>query len=173
MTTYQSLAPMTEEKAKFGYIQLTKSLKTYLYTFYRVVVCSSVLGGGDGQVLMLLQKFVSKNQTQNCLLGISAEEVLVIDAVTRETIDRYPFSQIRKWQVLHSFFSIFLQDHKEEYLTVEAETVSKVLFTHIHHALRVCNISYLSFFHLLPSSLSLRPAHHLFRSCQCFRNGSE
>jgi hypothetical protein len=118
MTTYQSLAPMTEEKAKFGYIQLTKSLKTYLYTFFRVV------------------KFVSKNQTQNCLLGISADTVLVIDAVTRETIDRHPFSQIRKWQVLHSFFSIFLPDHKEEYLTVEAETVSKVLFTHIHHALR-------------------------------------
>jgi hypothetical protein len=39
MSTYQSLAPMSEEKAKFGYIQLTKSLKTYLYTFFRVVVC--------------------------------------------------------------------------------------------------------------------------------------
>jgi hypothetical protein len=73
-------------------------------------------------------------------LGISADTILVIDAVTRETIDRHPFTHIRKWQVLHSFFSIFLQDHKEEYLTVEAETVSKVLFTHIHHALRVCNI---------------------------------
>ena len=39
MATYQRLAPMSEEKAKFGYIQLTKSLKTYLYTFFRVVVC--------------------------------------------------------------------------------------------------------------------------------------
>lgn len=118
MATHQKLAPMSEEKAKMGYIQLTKSLKTYLYTFFRVV------------------KFVSKNQTQNCLLGISADEVLVIDAVTRETIDRHPFKEIRKWQVLHSFFSIFLQDQKDEYLSVEAETISKVLFTHIHHALR-------------------------------------
>jgi hypothetical protein len=118
MTTYQRLGGMTEEKAKFGYIQLTKSLKTYLYTFFRV------------------KKFISKNQTQNCLMGISADTVLVIDAVTRQTIDRHPFTQVRKWQVLHSFFSLFLQDHKEEYLTLEAETVSKVLFTHIHHALR-------------------------------------
>lgn len=38
MATYQTLAGMTEEKAKFGYIQLTKSLKSYLYTFFRVVV---------------------------------------------------------------------------------------------------------------------------------------
>lgn len=119
MTTYQKLAGMNEEKAKFGYIQLTKSLKSYLYTFFRVV------------------RFVSsKNQTQNCLLGISADTVLVIDVVTRETIDRHPFTHIRKWQVLHSFFSLYLQDHKEEYLTVEAETISQVLFTHIHHALR-------------------------------------
>lgn len=119
MVTYQRLAGMTEEKAKFGYIQLTKSLKSYLYTFFRVV------------------KFISKNQTQNCLLGISADTVLVIDAVTRETIDRHPFTHIRKWQVLHSFFSLYLQDnHKEEYLTIEAETLSQVLFTHIHYALR-------------------------------------
>lgn len=88
------------------------------------------------KTLTYRQKFVSKNQTQNCLLGISADTVLVIDAVTRETIDRHPFTQIRKWQVLHSFFSLYLQDHKEEYLTIEAETVSQVLFTHIHHALR-------------------------------------
>lgn len=118
MATYQRLIGMTEEKAKFGYIQLTKSLKTYLYTFFRVV------------------KFVTKNQTRNCLLGISADTVLVIDAVTRETIERHPFTQIKKWQVLHSYFSLFLQESKEEYLTVEAETISKVLFTHIHHALR-------------------------------------
>lgn len=118
MTTYQRLVGMTEEKAKFGYIQLTKSLKTYLYTFFSVV------------------KFVAKNQPRKCLLGISADTVLVIDAVTRETIERHPFTQIKKWQVLHSYFSLFLSDHKEEYLTVEAETVSKVLFTHIHHALR-------------------------------------
>lgn len=38
MTTYQRLGGMSEEKAKFGYIQLTKSLKTYLYTFFRVSV---------------------------------------------------------------------------------------------------------------------------------------
>jgi len=118
VNTYQRLIGLTEEKAKCGYIQLTKSLKTYLYTFFRVV------------------KFVGKNQTRNCLLGISADTVLVIDAVTRETIERHPFTDIRKWQVLHSYLSLFLQGHQEEYLTVEAETVSKVLFTHIHHALR-------------------------------------
>ncbi len=83
-----------------------------------------------------LQKFISKNQTQNCLLGISADTILIIDAATRQTVDRHPFEQIRKWQVLHSFFSLYLLDHKEEYLTVEAETVSQVLFTHIHHSLR-------------------------------------
>ncbi len=38
IATYQTLAGMSEDKAKIGYIQLTKSLKTYLYTFFRVVV---------------------------------------------------------------------------------------------------------------------------------------
>eukprot|EP01111_Echinosteliopsis_oligospora_P010586 TRINITY_DN3335_c0_g1_i1.p1 TRINITY_DN3335_c0_g1~~TRINITY_DN3335_c0_g1_i1.p1 ORF type:complete len:927 (+),score=207.74 TRINITY_DN3335_c0_g1_i1:192-2972(+) len=118
MNTYMTLSGMTEEKAKVGYIQLTKSLKSYLYTFFRV------------------EKLLNKNTTQTCLLGISADTVLIIDASTRQTVDRHPFSSICKWQVLHSFFSLYLEGNKEEYLTAEAETISQCLFTHLHRSLR-------------------------------------
>lgn len=118
MNNYQKLTGMSEEKAKISYIQLTKQLKSYMYTFFCV------------------EKFTSNKQTKTCLLGISMDTVLVIDADTKETIDRHPFTTIKKWQVLYTFFSLYLPDHKEEYLTCEAETISQVLFSYIHHSLR-------------------------------------
>eukprot|EP01113_Clastostelium_recurvatum_P003589 TRINITY_DN1156_c0_g1_i1.p1 TRINITY_DN1156_c0_g1~~TRINITY_DN1156_c0_g1_i1.p1 ORF type:complete len:1044 (+),score=272.67 TRINITY_DN1156_c0_g1_i1:98-3229(+) len=125
LQSWSGLAGASEEKCKIGYIQLTKSLKSYGFTFFNVqrFVRSASASG-------------KMSQTRALLLGISHDMVLIIDPDTKETVNRYFFTQIRKWQVLYSFFSLFFATHKEEYLTVEAEAISQVLSTYIHHSLR-------------------------------------
>jgi hypothetical protein len=82
-------------------------------------------------------------ETKVCLLVIFVVVVAPSNRVLhQETIDRHPFTQIRQWQVLYTFFSLYLPDQKgegrdkEEYLTEEAETISQVLYTYIKHSLR-------------------------------------
>lgn len=87
---YKELSGTNEISSKYRYLQMSKSLKTWGYTFFPA------------------DKVVRDQQTQQVLIGISKGNLLVLDSATKETLSRNPLYEIVQVETLLFFFYLIL-----------------------------------------------------------------
>jgi hypothetical protein len=119
---------LTEAVAKFRYLQLFRSLKTYGYTFYTV---KEKRGTGAGK---------KKIKTLPVLLGINKDTIVRFDPDSRETLQTWPLNHLRRWNATPTSFTFDFGDYETEYYvvqTMEGEAMSQLIGGYIDLLLKM------------------------------------
>lgn len=114
---YRKLVGMSEINAKYRYVQLCRSLKTYGITFFEVK-----------------QRLPGSKKPVPKLMGVTRDNVLFMDPVTREITKEYPLSHLRRWAASPASFTLDFGDYEEDYLNVitsQGESMSQLLAGYI------------------------------------------
>lgn len=115
---FSKLKNINENNAKFRYVQLCRSLKTYGITFFRV----------EEQVK------VKSSQTVERLLGITKDTVLRVDKDSKEIMQSWPMNTLRRWAAAPNSITLDFGDYSNSYYTVqttEGEQISRLLAGYI------------------------------------------
>lgn len=115
---HKKLVGLVEANAKYRYVQLCRSLKTYGITFFDVQ-------------LKLKDKSKKKVDLQ---LGVTRDGVLIMDPLTKEITKEYPLTHLRRWAAGPNSFTLDFGDHEDDYmilLTSEGENISALLAGYI------------------------------------------
>ncbi|KXS11309.1 hypothetical protein M427DRAFT_505616, partial [Gonapodya prolifera JEL478] len=110
---HQKLHGMSELNAKFRYVQLCRSLKTYGFTFF-----------------VVKEKLAKKNKIVPMLLGVTKESVVRLDVETKEVIKSWPISQLRRWAASPNSLTLDFGDYADAYYSVqtnEGEAISSLI----------------------------------------------
>jgi len=115
---YKKLVGMSEVNAKYRYVQLCRSLKTYGITFFEV------------------QRKTKGNQkkAKPIYLGITRSSVLFMDYETKDITNEYALTKLRRWASSPSSFTLDFGDHEGDYvvlLTQQSESISQLLAGYI------------------------------------------
>jgi len=122
---HKKLTGTKDSSAKYRYVQLCRSLKTYGITFFSV-----------------------KQQTRNAKkqrkvrLGITREGLLLVDEETGDSIKDYKLTQLRRWAAAPTILTLDFGDHEEDYMTLQtekAEEISKLVGGYIDLLLKKRN----------------------------------
>jgi len=108
---------MSELNAKFRYIQLCQSLRTYGVTFF-----------------LVKEKMKGRNRLVPRLLGISKESVMRVDENTKQVLKTWPLTTVRRWAASSNSFTLDFGDYSEAYYSVqttEGETISQLIAGYI------------------------------------------
>ncbi|KAJ3281672.1 Talin-1 [Borealophlyctis nickersoniae] len=97
------LQGLTELNAKFRYVQLSRSLKTYGITFFSVKEPHPK----------------KKNTKVPILLGVTKQSVVKLDINTKEILKEWRLSTLRRWAASGNSFTMDLGDYANDYYTVE------------------------------------------------------
>eukprot|EP01114_Cavostelium_apophysatum_P007404 TRINITY_DN194_c0_g1_i3.p1 TRINITY_DN194_c0_g1~~TRINITY_DN194_c0_g1_i3.p1 ORF type:complete len:2578 (-),score=946.84 TRINITY_DN194_c0_g1_i3:69-7802(-) len=122
---YRKLVGMQEANAKYRYVQVCRSLKTYGITFYNVK-----------------QKMKGGKKPRAVMLGVTRSSVLFMDAETKEVFKESPFQQVRRWAAAPTNITFDFGDHEDDYIvltTNEAEAISALLAGYIDILLKKRN----------------------------------
>eukprot|EP00117_Sycon_ciliatum_P001215 scpid5059/ scgid6971/ Talin-1 len=117
LTEYAKLTGLTELNAKFRYIQLSRSLKTYGVSFF-----------------LVKEKMKGKNKLVPRLLGVTKESVMRVDEKTKEVMKTWPLTTVRRWAASPNSFTLDFGDYSESYYSVqttEGETISQLIAGYI------------------------------------------
>jgi len=102
---HKKLSGTKDSTAKYRYVQLCRSLKTYGITF-----------------------FSAKQQTRNAKkqrkvkLGITRDGLLLVDEETGDSIKDYKLAQLRRWAAAPTILTLDFGDHEEDYMTLATES---------------------------------------------------
>ncbi|KAI8851508.1 hypothetical protein BC829DRAFT_488095 [Chytridium lagenaria] len=96
------LQGLNELNAKFRYVQLSRSLKTYGITFFAVK-----------------EKHPKKNKMVDMLLGITKQSVVRLDAETKDILKEWKLTQLRRWAANNNSFTMDFGDYEDSYYTVQ------------------------------------------------------
>jgi len=96
---YKKLVNMSEVNAKYRYVQLCRSLKTYGMTSFEVKL-----------------RVPMKKKMVDHILGITREQMILIESETKEVIKSHPLKHIKRWAATEKSFTLDFGDHEEEYL---------------------------------------------------------
>eukprot|EP01133_Synstelium_polycarpum_P001416 gene1416-1640_t len=96
---YRKLVSMSEVNAKYRYVQLCRSLKTYGMTSFAV-------------------KMRERKKMIDMTLGITRESMMLMVDETKEVIKSHPLKHIRRWAATEKTFTLDFGDHESEYLIV-------------------------------------------------------
>jgi len=108
---------MSELNAKFRYIQLCRSLRTYGVTFF-----------------LVKEKMKGRNRLVPRLLGITKESVMRVDENTKQVLKTWPLTTVRRWAASPNSFTLDFGDYSEAYYSVqttEGETISQLIAGYI------------------------------------------
>lgn len=108
---YSKLQNLSELNAKFRYVQLTRSLKTYGVTFFPVE--EEVTKG-------------KKRSYEKVLLGITKSSVVKLDCETKDTIQEWRLTQLRRWATTPNGFVLDFGDYADAYLSVKTKDGEKI-----------------------------------------------
>eukprot|EP01137_Pigoraptor_chileana_P018402 Opistho-2@77812 len=114
---HRKLVAMTELNAKYRFIQLCRSLKTYGVTFF-----------------LVKEKEKGKNKLVPRLLGITRDSVMRVNEVTKEVIKTWPLTTIRRWAASPNSFTLDFGDYSESFYSVqttEGEAISQLVAGYI------------------------------------------
>jgi len=115
---YSKLAGLNELNAKFRYVQLSRSLKTYGVSFFYV-----------------MEKGEKKTKYTNPVyLGVTKESVIKLDVETKEIKKKWPLKQLRRWAATPTSFTLDFGDYSNAYynvLTKEGEQISQLISGYI------------------------------------------
>eukprot|EP01134_Creolimax_fragrantissima_P001817 CFRG1817T1 len=122
LAEHRKLKGMTELNAKYRYIQLCRSLKTYGMSFF-----------------LVKEKVKSKNKLVPRLLGVSRDSIMRVDERTKEVIKTWPLSTVRRWAASPTSFTLDFGDYSDEYYSVqttEGEHISRLIAGYIDFILK-------------------------------------
>lgn len=121
---HRKLHNLSEINAKFRYIQLCRSLRTYGVTFFLVkvillvvkifvfCVCVSVMNVASCHSLFLIfsltaqEKMRGRNKLVPRLLGITRESIMRVDENTKEVLKTWPLTTVRRWAASPNSFTL-------------------------------------------------------------------
>ncbi|XP_049848543.1 talin-B-like [Schistocerca gregaria] len=101
---YQKLVGTNEINAKYRYLQIVRSLKTYGISFFEVS-----------------EKVKGKKKMQKAYLGITRDRILKLDGETRETVKEWGIEQLRRWAPTNNSLTLDFGDYEEDYVVLQTE----------------------------------------------------
>jgi talin len=113
---WRKLVGMTEVNAKFRYVQLCRSLKTYGITSF------------------LVKHKDKKKKMISLLIGVTRDSILKMDAETNEVLQTYPLTHLRRWAASGKTFTLDFGDYEDDYFIVETdegENISQLIAGYI------------------------------------------
>ena len=114
---HRKLHSLTELNAKFRYIQLCRSLKTYGVTFF-----------------LVKEKMKGRNKLVPRLLGITRDSVMRVDETTKEVLKTWPLTTVQRWAASPNSFTLDFGDYSDSFYSVqttEGETISQLIAGYI------------------------------------------
>ncbi|TKS69882.1 Talin-2 [Collichthys lucidus] len=101
---HKNCGEMTEIEAKVKYVKLARSLRTYGVSFF-----------------LVKEKMKSKNKLVPRLLGITKESVMRVDERTKDVVQEWPLTTVKRWAASPKSFT----------LTTEGEQISQLIAGYI------------------------------------------
>ncbi|KAJ8260864.1 hypothetical protein COCON_G00165870 [Conger conger] len=108
---------MTEIEAKVSYVKLARSLKTYGVSFF-----------------LVKEKMKGKNKLVPRLLGITKDKVMRVDEKTKEVIQEWSLTNIKRWAASPKSFTLDFGDYQDGYYSVqttEGEQIAQLIAGYI------------------------------------------
>lgn len=108
---------MSEIEAKVQYVKLARSLKTYGVSFF-----------------LVKEKMKGKNKLVPRLLGITKECVMRVDEKTKEVIQEWSLTNIKRWAASPKSFTLDFGDYQDGYYSVqttEGEQIAQLIAGYI------------------------------------------
>ncbi|XP_072269736.1 talin-1 isoform X2 [Pyxicephalus adspersus] len=108
---------MSEIEAKVRYVKLARSLKTYGVSFF-----------------LVKEKMKGKNKLVPRLLGITKECVMRVDEKTKEVIQEWNLTNIKRWAASPKSFTLDFGDYQDGYYSVqttEGEQIAQLIAGYI------------------------------------------
>ncbi|KAG7312567.1 hypothetical protein JYU34_000866 [Plutella xylostella] len=113
---------LSELEAKVLYTKSARALPTYGVAFF-----------------LVKEKMKGKNKLVPRLLGVRADSVLRLDERTKETLQSWPLTTVRRWCASPNTFTLDFGDYSDQYYSVqttEAEQILQVIAGYIDIILR-------------------------------------
>ncbi|NXY10197.1 TLN1 protein, partial [Pteruthius melanotis] len=114
---HKSCGNMSEIEAKVHYVKLARSLKTYGVSFF-----------------LVKEKMKGKNKLVPRLLGITKECVMRVDEKTKEVIQEWSLTNIKRWAASPKSFTLDFGDYQDGYYSVqttEGEQIAQLIAGYI------------------------------------------
>ncbi|XP_067841068.1 talin-1 isoform X2 [Heptranchias perlo] len=115
--THKNCGNMTEMEAKVLYVKMARSLKTYGVSFF-----------------LVKEKMKGKNKLVPRLLGITKECVMRVDERTKEVIQEWSLTNIKRWAASPKSFTLDFGDYQDGYYSVqttEGEQIAQLIAGYI------------------------------------------
>ncbi|NXC75294.1 TLN1 protein, partial [Anhinga anhinga] len=114
---HKNCGNMSEIEAKVNYVKLARSLKTYGVSFF-----------------LVKEKMKGKNKLVPRLLGITKECVMRVDEKTKEVIQEWSLTNIKRWAASPKSFTLDFGDYQDGYYSVqttEGEQIAQLIAGYI------------------------------------------
>uniref|UniRef100_A0A8D2NUC9 Talin 1 n=1 Tax=Zosterops lateralis melanops TaxID=1220523 RepID=A0A8D2NUC9_ZOSLA len=114
---HRNCGDMSEIEAKVCYVKLARSLKTYGVSFF-----------------LVKEKMKGKNKLVPRLLGITKESVMRVDEKTKEVIQEWSLTNIKRWAASPKSFTLDFGDYQDGYYSVqttEGEQIAQLIAGYI------------------------------------------
>uniref|UniRef100_A0A8C9VX09 Talin 2b n=1 Tax=Scleropages formosus TaxID=113540 RepID=A0A8C9VX09_SCLFO len=114
---HKNCGEMSEIEAKVKYVKLARSLRTYGVSFF-----------------LVKEKMKSKNKLVPRLLGITKESVMRVDEKTKDVVQEWPLTTVKRWAASPKSFTLDFGEYQESYYSVqttEGEQISQLIAGYI------------------------------------------
>uniref|UniRef100_A0A8D2LQX6 Talin 2 n=1 Tax=Varanus komodoensis TaxID=61221 RepID=A0A8D2LQX6_VARKO len=114
---FQNCGEMTEIEARVKYVKLARSLRTYGVSFF-----------------LVKEKMKGKNKLVPRLLGITKESVMRVDEKSKEVLQEWPLTTVKRWAASPKSFTLDFGEYQESYYSVqttEGEQISQLIAGYI------------------------------------------
>jgi len=121
-TEHRKLVGTKDMNAKYRYVQLVRSLKSYGITYFK---CK--------------QKIKDKKKFEDVLIGVTRSNILKVDPKTMSTVREWDWSQMRRWSSIKDTFTLDFGDYEDDYVNLiceDAEGMSTLIAGYIELILR-------------------------------------
>ncbi|KAK5612925.1 Talin-2 [Crenichthys baileyi] len=108
---------MSEIEGKVKYVKLARSLPTYGVSFF-----------------LVKEKMKGKNKLVPRLLGITKESVMRVDEKTKDVVQEWPLTTVKRWAASPKSFTLDFGEYQESYYSVqttEGEQISQLIAGYI------------------------------------------
>ncbi|XP_011281213.3 talin-2 isoform X2 [Felis catus] len=114
---HKNCGEMSEIEAKVKYVKLARSLRTYGVSFF-----------------LVKEKMKGKNKLVPRLLGITKDSVMRVDEKTKEVLQEWPLTTVKRWAASPKSFTLDFGEYQESYYSVqttEGEQISQLIAGYI------------------------------------------
>ncbi|XP_040927043.1 talin-2 isoform X2 [Betta splendens] len=114
---HKNCGEMSEIEAKVKYVKLARSLQTYGVSFF-----------------LVKEKMKGKNKLVPRLLGITKESVMRVDEKTKDVVQEWPLTTVKRWAASPKSFTLDFGEYQESYYSVqttEGEQISQLIAGYI------------------------------------------